>query len=126
MYAIFTAADAIDVDTRLDADEFAQKVNVEVLREVLEPIGGLDISKLLKVGAKPPILLDANVLFWLLDRDGDGSVTIREFMELCTGRYSDAPKKTILQDTALKKLYDMVSNTVYFHLIPTLVVSVQT
>jgi hypothetical protein len=125
MYDIFTATDAVDVDTHMDADEFAQKVTVEVLREALEPIGGLDISNLLKVGAKPPMKLDANVLFWLLDRDGDGLLTIREFLELCKMRYSDAPTMTILQDMALKKLYDMVSNTVYFHVSPPCVVSVQ-
>eukprot|EP00729_Bicosta_minor_P023568 gene23568-2019_t len=114
MYDIFSSGDDGSPDSNVsDAElsekEFKTKVKISELRKALKPIGGLQLNRLLPDGMEHPHKVDVDVLFWLLDRDHGGTITIKEFLKLCEVRYSQAPGEIILQDQALKRLYDLFS-----------------
>eukprot|EP00039_Didymoeca_costata_P030348 m.29126 g.29126 ORF g.29126 m.29126 type:complete len:603 (+) comp8066_c0_seq1:254-2062(+) len=110
MYDLFTKADS-EADAGLTEEEFVQSVEVDKLREILEPVGGLNVKHLAKARGITdiPEMIDAKVLFWILDRDDNKHITMKEFLGLIEQKLESG--KTVLQgDAALKKLHDMFIN----------------
>jgi len=85
---MFSAADAgkvnaDDADTGLTETEFTTSINIDKLKEVLEPVAFLNVSWILTMEGSQQV--QAEKVFAVLDADCSKHILIREFIEVLKG-----------------------------------------
>eukprot|EP00039_Didymoeca_costata_P019353 m.337197 g.337197 ORF g.337197 m.337197 type:complete len:580 (-) comp18073_c0_seq1:175-1914(-) len=81
LYDMFSKADA-EADAGLTETEFEAKIDLDEIKKTLEPLEGLNIKWLTKT--EQNTTMSRKELFQELDKNKDGHITIREFLEMIT------------------------------------------
>ena len=112
LYDMFTQADQ-GADAGLTKEEFAKNIDLKELGNILMELkGGLHLKKIVDGGLADVEneSLDHDMLFWLLNRDGNETISIREFLTLIE-KHERTYAQMAESHHAMKKLHQLFTHS---------------